>query len=223
MKKQGLLIVIVVLLVIGCSKKEELPLVSEGDNQLKKGRIATTIEFSAVPSGTETWPLEELGGQIMKYGQFSGFFGAYGKINSSLSTYQFAQPVSFYNPYQQNKENCTYNYFLSFLDAAGGATAKIYLAPTGKNSTANSDYCILKIIKDPNLYEWNLWPMKFGPDSYYEEDYFGGNVIGSAIITEGFGKLVNLKDLKFRVGKRPMMYDINLSTGYVKLYFYEIK
>ena len=207
------------LLIMGCSKDELINDASE-NNELKKGRVVSTIEFTSISIGTATLPLSEVGGQILRFGEFSGFIDGCGKINTSLSKYEFAKPVAVEYNFHKNPENQDFNYYISFT------SAKIYLIASGKSSTATSDYCTIKIIEETYPYATypdpyvNLWPLKWGADSYYGEEYFGGGSHGKAIITEAQGKLSFLNGKQFSFEKRPMMYDINLTTGYIKLRFY---
>jgi len=203
----------VMLLMMGCSKDELIKNTGE-NNQLKKGRVvSSTIEFYSASTGTTPLPLAEVGGQILKSGEFSGNINGYGEINSNLSTYEFTTPVPIPNTDIPNGHGFETNYFLSF----NTSTAKIVLAPSRKPSPQTNDWCTIQIIRLER--GWNLYPMKWGPDSQYGEDYLGGNFIGGAEITDAGGKLESLKGKKFRVERTVKLYDFNLSTGYMRLHF----
>lgn len=89
------IVLVMLLLLMGCSQDELINDASE-NNQLKKGSPGTTALSSFRVYGNSIYDnsffeLKELGddSKILRNGKFSGSISGIGKINSSLSTYNF--------------------------------------------------------------------------------------------------------------------------------------
>ncbi len=215
MKKFGVLAVMALLLMFGCSKDDlittEQDLISVEENSqpivngnkqglvnAKFGKISffsTSLKNSGfikewTQEAEDPYPNLKLDRKLLHGGKFSGNLSGFGKINSTLNstyTFTFCEPLPIDSPPNYG-ERLMYNFL---------AKGEIYLN--------TSDHCSITITG--NLYPW-----------YYADIQFdGGLVIGTATTHDGVGKLKNFNKT-FWIWRRGMdRRGINLTTGEISL------
>jgi hypothetical protein len=127
---------------------------------------------------------------LLRDGNFSGKLSGYGKINSSLSTYQFVPPCGTL-PNENPAEPFKYT-----------------LIAQGKLALTASDYCSITITGT------------IDPKYYTEFGFSGGAFIGTAITGSGVGKLKALDNKSFSVYNGNLTGpSINFATGTITLRF----
>lgn len=178
MKKFRFLTVIALLMMLGCTN-EELTNVSNEENQLNKGRIATTAPFSFIGNSTSTdlfdgrcWKevtneYDHPEWKLLLNGNFSGKIGGFGIINSDKSIYKFTSCVNYKNIFTKND---LYDYKYSYIMTAIGT---LYIGKRGDN-------CAITV-------SGRLYP--FQPTATGK---IYANLRGTATFSDGTGKLKNL-------------------------------
>lgn len=209
MKNIGILAVMALLMVFGCSKdelvtteQEQYPVernnepVINGKRPVSGNSMGSRINFFSISIKNEDFltgcipnnSITNTERKLLKTGTFSGNLKDYGKINSSLSWYTFSLC----------KE--------ADINPPNMGEPKMYkLIAEGKIYLSSRDYCSITITG--NLYPW-----------YYSEIQFDGGVfIGSATTSSGVGKLKNFNKT-FEVYRSGVSYyNINLKTGEIGL------
>jgi hypothetical protein len=202
MKKLKMLTLIALTIMLSCSKEkinntEQASLRSDKSNlytlngvlQAKPSNLANPIVFysNSIADGIFVVSCLPTGKKLLKHGSFSG--NVLGKINPSLSTYEFVScqelPI--------NPPNV-------------GEPLMYAIVAVGQLALNSKDYC--KITISGNIYPW-----------YYTDfGYYGGNFIGTAITESGAGKLKGLNNKRFEVySGSPTGPTINLETGTISL------
>lgn len=203
MKKNGILAMIAFFMLFGCTKEDmtsteqdsavfEGNLSIKGEQQTKYGNGVNSISFysnSIVNANfvSDCLPTDKY---LLRQGTFSGTLKGFGRIKTSLSTYEFisCEEIPIDSPP---------NY---------GEPLMYAVVAVGRVALSSRDYCNITIAG--NIYPW-----------YYTElGFYGGNFIGNAITDSGVGKLKGLDNKSFQVysgnGRGPT---INLDDGTIML------
>jgi len=203
MKKIKILAVMALLIIFGCSKDdvtniEDSNVFEEGNLSLVNGERRNNpnngindINFysnSDVNLGLYNGCLQT-GLKLLKYGNFSGKLSGFGKINSSLSTYEI--------DYCEKLESVPPN---------DGQPFFYYIEAKGKIALGSRDYCNITITGTIYLSD----------DTSYGFVY--GAFVGEAITDSGVGKLKGLDNKNFSVyGGNVKGPSINLDEGTITL------
>ena len=207
MKKIPMLAAMALMLMFGCSKdtltdaeqdyvqfeeSSKTDLTGKGKsfsgnvslNFMSNSTINTDFITDCLPDGT----------YLLRQGTFSGKINGYGKINSSLSSYEFISCEELPNNTINNRPPYVYA-----------------LVAEGTLALSTRDYCKITIT---GILE---------PYFYAEYGYYGALFTGTATTYAGFGKLKALDNKNFtayngtnRGGAGPT---VNLETGVISLWF----
>jgi hypothetical protein len=203
MSKYPVFACIALAILMSCSKEqlnaEKDPLISETNNlsgqnggfYAKAPATVTPIVFysNSREDGNYINNCMSTGRKVQKYGSFNGNLKGFGKINSSLSTYEIlpceALPIDPPN---------------------AGEETMYSMVMVGKVALNATDYCKITI-------RGNIYPAYL--ESY---GFYGGNFIGTAITESGAGKLKGLNNKTFNVyNGNAYGPGINLETGLIIL------
>lgn len=214
MKKIPMLATMALMLMVGCSKdtladagqdyvqleeSSKIDLKGKGNNFSGNGYdfisfySNSTVNGNFVMNGLET---ESNGlptvAYLLRQGTFSGSITGYGKIKSSLSTYEFSSCV-------RSATDLT-------PECSVGEPWMFEVVAEGTLALGTRDYCSITITG--NIYPW-----------YYPEfGYYGGILGGTATTHSGAGKLKGLDNKSFSVySGAPNGPTINLETGTITL------
>lgn len=206
MKKNHFLAIMALLMVFGCSKdqwtdtelesatSENGMIASKGKGGTKPGNGVNLISFESNSTGTADFVTNCLpeGRNLLRKGAFSGSLAGFGKIKSSLSTYEIVSCEA-----------------LAINPPNAGEPLMYSIVAEGKLATGPNDYCSI-------TFTGNIYPFY---DS--ERGFDSGTFIGSAKAFSGVGKLKGLDNKSFEVynGLMESRSGINLQTGNIRLWF----
>jgi hypothetical protein len=199
------IVVVVTLLLMGCSKDELINDTSE-NNQLKTGRLNTSTEIFFLSNSIANDDFIVLAPgylctdrKILRTGIFTGTINGIGKINSRKSTYEI-----------KTFEILDHDGFWYFSDPSlltYSREENMYKITVEGNIIINEqDHCSITITG-------NIYPVCYYP---LDSSEFG-SFEGTAVINSGTRNLADLNGKKFRVYGRPFngatFFNGNHNTG----------
>lgn len=226
MKNAGFLIVLIGMLMMGCSK-EELKNDTAENSQLKRGSTVnagvSSLSFNGNSIVGESYPLIDLGdgSKILKNGKCSGSITGYGKIDPTFSDYSFYPPVRIDNiDYKSDNRQLQYDYILSgngtvYLNARDYFTFTI---DQGLYNPVNYEPGFMGIPINEPVFHGAI----FGcPLRYWEliSEKWTLLTQGNAYIIDGYGKFRTFKGRQLQIEKVVDTKGINRDTGEMKLKF----
>lgn len=211
MKKIQFLAVMALFMTFGCSN-EDLINTEQDSDVFEEGNLSSvngerknnpnngvsSIWFFGVPIENSPFISDCFpeGLNLLKQGYFSGKITGYGKINTSLSTYEFSSSSCEKLP--------------SDLDPIYDYDPEMYAVEAlGTLVLGPRDYCNITITG--NVY------------TFYSvgDGYYSGSFVGNAIFSSGVGKLKDFDNKNFSVGQDSRFGRINLETGIIPLHIHE--
>lgn len=205
MKKIKILAVMAFIMSFGCSNEDliyteqdsvvleenSLAVINgERKNNPKSGVNSISFYSNSIVNTNFISDCLPTGKYLLKQGNFNGKMEGFGKINTSLSTYEFISC-------EELPIDSPPNY---------GEPLMYKIVAQGKLVLGSRDYCNITITG--NIY----------PGYYTEYGFYGGIFIGNAITNSGVGKLKGLDNKSFEVySGNPQGPTINLETGTITL------